>query len=92
MTQRELIQRVGERLHYVPRGHVEDVVKATFDVMMDSMAKHEEIAIPSFGKFEARSQAARTARNPRTGESVAVPARMAPRFKPSTALKEAVNS
>lgn len=90
MTQRELIQRVADRLD-VPRGDAEDAVKATFDAMLDALARQEEIAIPSFGKFEVRLQGARTARNPRTGEAVSVPERMVPRFKPSRLLKEAVN-
>lgn len=91
MTQQELIQRVSERLEDVPRRHVEDSVKAAFDAIMDALADHEQVAIPSFGKFETRAQAARVARNPRTGERVEVPARTVPRFKPSTVLKEAVN-
>ena len=47
--------------------------------------------MPGFGTFEVRSKAATTARNPRTGETVEVPAKKAPAFKAGATLKAAVN-
>lgn len=47
--------------------------------------------IPGFGSFEARSRAARTGRNPQTGEPMEIAASTTPAFKPATAFKQAVS-
>lgn len=69
---------------------VYEILKASFDVMSQALASGEDIGIPQFGKFVVKKQEARTARNPKTGESIKVPAKMATRFRPSSVLRQNV--
>lgn len=67
------------------------VIKALFDSMAEEMAKGGTVDIAGFGKFEGVMRAARTARNPRTGEVVPVAAKRVPKFKAGKALKDTVS-
>jgi DNA-binding protein HU-beta len=55
------------------------------------MAEGDKVQLIGFGTFETRERSAKTAKNPRTGEAVEVPACKAPAFKAGKALKELVN-
>lgn len=68
----------------------EEVVDAIISSITDSLKKGEEVSIAGLGIFSAKTRAARTARNPRTGESIQVPAMRVPKFRPAKALKDAV--
>jgi len=68
----------------------EEIVKAIFDAVAKEMAKGGTADIAGFGKFEGVMRDARTARNPRTGETVQVAAKRVPKFKAGKALKDAV--
>ncbi|MDD3694021.1 MAG: HU family DNA-binding protein [Candidatus Pacebacteria bacterium] len=68
----------------------EAVVKTIFDTIANEMAKGGFVDVAGFGKFEGSMRAARTARNPRTGEMVSVAAKRAPKFKAGKALKDIV--
>ena len=69
----------------------EESIAAALQVMTEELAKGGTIQLIGFGTFEVRSRAARTTRNPRTGESIQVDASKAPAFKAGKALKDAVN-
>jgi len=60
------------------------------DGITESLKAGERVAIPSLGTFEVRERAAREGKNPRTGETVKIPAKKLPAFKAAKALKEAV--
>ena len=75
----------------VTRATADSLVNAVFSAIAAALARDETVAIAGFGKFDVRSRAARTGRNLRTGEPVAVPASRAPSFKPAKALRDAVN-
>jgi DNA-binding protein HU-beta len=75
----------------VSRQDVEKVVDAFFDTVRAAVGKGDRVAWPSFGSFSASERQARTGRNPRTGEAVAIPASRAVKFSASTALKAALN-
>lgn len=68
----------------------EEVVEKIIDAIVGSLKKGQEVSIAGLGIFSAKTRAARTARNPRTGESVNVPAMKVPKFRASKALKDAV--
>lgn len=68
----------------------EQVVSGIFDGITNSLKKGEEVSIAGFGIFTAKMRAARTARNPKTGEAVKVPATRVPKFRAAKALKDAV--
>ena len=56
----------------------------------EELKSGEKVAIPSLGTFEVRERAARTGKNPRTGEAVEIAAKKLPAFKAAKALKDAV--
>lgn len=66
-----------------------DAIDAVFGVVGRSVARGERVSIPGFGTFERRLRAPRTARNPRTGKKVAVPATHVPVFRAGQPLKDA---
>jgi len=72
------------------KASAERIVDKIFDSITNSLTKGEEVSIAGFGIFSAKERAARTARNPRTGEAIAVPAMRVPKFRASKALKDAV--
>lgn len=59
-------------------------------VVVEALNDHSEVALPGLGKLLVRNRAARTARNPKTGETVQLKARRAPAFSASKGLKDAV--
>lgn len=67
-----------------------DIVKDVFDVIQNELTDGDGVAIHGFGSFSVAERAARTARNPTTGEPVQVPAKRAVKFKPAKALKDAL--
>ena len=86
MNKRDLVDAVAAKVGR-PRAEVASTVDAVFELISTGLARGEKIAISGFGNFDARQVAERMARNPRTGESVLVPARTAARFKASRNLK-----
>ena len=74
----------------VSKKHAEEVVDFVFDTIAKNLKKGEEVAIAGFGAFAVKRSAARTARNPRTGEVVQVAAGNKPKFRAAKALKELV--
>ena len=64
---------------------------AVFKVISGALAKGDKVPVVGFGTFGVSERAAREGHNPRTGEKVTIPARIAPVFKAGSALKDAVN-
>lgn len=67
------------------------VIDATLDAIKDALVKGDKVPLVGFGTFATSERAAREGRNPRTGETVTIPARIAVTFKAGSALKDAVN-
>jgi DNA-binding protein HU-beta len=70
----------------------EDALRTVQNIISDTVAGGEKVTLPGFGTFEKRERAARTARNPQTGESVKVKKTSVPAFKPGTGFKSYVAS
>ncbi|WP_167631805.1 HU family DNA-binding protein [Mariprofundus ferrooxydans] len=68
-----------------------DAVDAVLSGITASLSGGGSVSLVGFGTFSVTARAARTARNPSTGEAIAVAASNAPKFKPGKALKDAVN-
>ena len=68
----------------------EQIVDKVFDSIVASLKKGEEVSVAGLGIFSVKQRAARDARNPRTGETVKVPAMKVPKFRAAKALKDAV--
>jgi len=86
-------QAIVEAVHGVLGGTKADAERAVdtvVDSIVESLKKGEEVSIAGLGIFSAKMRAARTARNPRTGETIQVPAMRVPKFRAAKALKEAV--
>lgn len=75
----------------VAKGVGDKRAQAVIDVITETLAKGEDVAILGFGTFTTVKKAESTARNPKTGEVMKVAAKTSPKFKPGTALKNAVN-
>ena len=86
-------QAIVDQIHEVIGGTKAQAEKA-MDVILESIVntlkKGDEVSIAGLGIFSAKIRAARTARNPRTGASVDVPAMRVPKFRAAKALKDAV--
>jgi DNA-binding protein HU-beta len=90
MTKAELIEGVAKSAG-VSKADAERTIGAFFDHVVDSAKKGDKVAWPGFGSFSASQRAARTGRNPQTGEPVKIAASTALRFSSSATLKTALN-
>ena len=68
----------------------EQTVDAVLEAMVKTLKSGGEVSIAGLGIFSVKARAARTARNPKTGESIQVPATKVPKFRAAKALKDAV--
>jgi len=66
-------------------------VDAMVEAVTEALKKDDTVNLVGFGTFSVRERAARTGRNPRTGETIEIKAAKIPGFKPGKALKDAVN-
>ena len=64
---------------------------ATIDTIADALRKGDQVTLVGFGTFQVKERAARTGRNPQTGEAIQIKAAKVPSFKAGKALKDAVN-
>jgi integration host factor subunit beta len=70
---------------------VDDAVREILNLMANTLANDGRVEVRGFGSFCLHHRCSRMGRNPKTGESVPVPAKAIPHFKPGKALREAVN-
>ena len=89
MKKTELIAAVAEKTGLTKKD-AERVVNATFETITAAMAEGDKVAIAGFGNFEVKTREARVGRNPRTKETIEIPASKLPAFKAAKALKDAV--
>jgi DNA-binding protein HU-beta len=89
MTKQELIEQLATK-EGMPKTKAEEIVNFIIDTITKAMIKGDEVVITGFGKFVVVKKAAREGRNPKTGETVTIPAKTVPKFRPGKALKEAV--
>ena len=90
MNKSKIVGHVADRMG-VSKRLADGAVDAVLESIGEALARDETVRIAGFGTFTTRSRAARTGRNPRTGEAVSIPASAAPVFKAGKGLKEAVN-
>jgi len=89
MTKQELVEKLAGK-EGMPKTKGEEIVNFIIDEITKSMVKGDEVVITGFGKFVVVRKPARQGRNPKTGETVQIPAKVVPKFRPGKALKEAV--
>lgn len=91
MNKQELVKSVYGKMDGLPLKQAENAVNAVLESIKETLAGGDEVMLVGFGSFSVREQKARTARNPKTGEKIQVPAKKVPSFKTGKGLKEAVN-
>ena len=89
MNKSELIAMTAENTGLTKKD-AERVLNAALDVILAAMCEHETVQLSGFGTFEVKEREARIGRNPRTKESIEIPATFVPSFKPSKALKDLI--
>ena len=92
MTRSDLVEALAERFGQLTQRDTEVAVKAILDAMGDALVKGHRIEIRGFGSFSVNRRAPRIGRNPRSGESVMIPEKRVPHFKPGKALREQVDA
>lgn len=75
----------------VPKNVMDEHVRAFIDQLSQVLIEGGKVNIPGFGSFQARTAAAREARNPQTGGTVQVPEKQLPKFSASSLLVEKMN-
>ena len=90
MNKTELIAVVAEKVGMTKKD-AERVVSATIETIEASLVKGEKVSLSGFGIFEVKAREARVGRNPRTKETIQIPATRLPAFKASKALKDSVS-
>lgn len=91
MTKSELIELLTQRQTHLKADDVDLAVKTLLELMGGAMAGGERIEIRGFGSFSLHYRPPRLGRNPKTGDSVALPAKHVPHFKPGKELRERVS-
>ncbi len=89
MTKAEFIDAIAANGDYTKKD-AEKALKTVIDTITDSLTKGEKISLVGFGTFEVKERAAKTAINPRTKETVNVPAKKVPTFKAGKGLKDTI--
>ncbi|WP_342111254.1 integration host factor subunit beta [Methylobacterium sp. SI9] len=91
MIRSELVARIAAQNPHLYAKDVEAVVDAILDRMSAALADGDRVELRDFGTFAIRDREARTGRNPRSGQSVAVPAKRVIHFKPGKTLRARLN-
>ncbi len=85
MNKADLVDALEDRLG--GKKAAADAIEALFDIIIREVAAGGKVGITGFGTFERVDRAARTGRNPRTGDSVKIESTAVPKFRPGTAFK-----
>lgn len=91
MTRSDLVDALASRFAQLGQRDAEWAVKAILEAMSDALVKGQRIEIRGFGSFSVNRRPPRIGRNPRSGESVAIPEKRVPHFKPGKALRQSVD-
>ena len=90
MNKTELVAAIAEKTNLTKKDS-EAALLAVVESITEALVKGDKVQVIGFGSFEVKSRAARTGRNPKTKESIKIPASKVPVFKPGKALKDIVS-
>lgn len=91
MTKSELIEIIARKQSHLAGKDIELAVKTVLEQMSNALSSGRRIEIRGFGSFSLHFRPPRMGRNPKTGESVALPGKYVPHFKPGKDLRDRVN-
>jgi len=92
MTKSELVSALAERQPQLLKQDVELALNCILTQMADAIAKGERIEVRGFGSFDLRHRPPRIARNPKSGESLSLPAKVKVHFKPGKEMRDRVDA
>lgn len=90
MNKSELIEAIAASAD-IPKASAARALDAMVDTVTDSLKKGDSVSLVGFGTFLVKERAARTGRNPQTGQPIEIKAAKVPGFKAGKALKDSVN-
>ena len=90
MNRKELVDALAAKTS-LSKADTDHAIGALLEIISDTLKRGESLSLVGFGSFEVRSRAARTGRNPKTGEELKIKAAKVPAFKAGATLKAAVN-
>lgn len=90
MNKSEFIESLSDKLPYFSYQDINSATRIMLDHMTDTLASGERIEIRGFGSFSLRHRQAKQARNPKSGETISVPAKHVPKFKAGKELRNRV--
>lgn len=89
MTKKDIVRTIADQLD-LPQLRTRQLVQRTFDAIIETLVREERVELRNFGIFQIKKREERTARNPRTGEQVVVPAKSVVTFKPGKEMEARV--
>ena len=92
MLRSELVNRLADEHPHLPLKRVEQAVDVIFEEISSALMRGDRVELRGFGAFSVRQRDARVGRNPRTGETVHVPAKRVPFFKAGKELRMRINN
>ena len=90
MNQTELIQQVADEAN-LTKTQAQGALRALLKTIVQVVANGDKVTLVGFGSFESRERKAREGRNPKTGETLQIPAATVPTFSAGKSFREAVN-
>ena len=91
MNKSQLVEHIAQTAD-LSKAQADNALKAMLEGISEALASGDEVAFIGFGTFKVSERAARTGRNPKTGEEIQIAASKNPTFKAGKALKDAVNA
>ena len=90
MTKSSIIDEIAQNNPNIPKKNIDFIVNQVFTSIKDALVEEDKVEIRGFGSFKVRVKAAKKGRNPKTGETVEVPEKKIPYFKPGKEIKESL--
>ena len=91
MTKKEFVEKLQAKGNFETKAAAERAMDAVLGTIEDTLLTGDNVQFVGWGTFEVKEVAARTGRNPKTGEEVAIPAKKAVKFKAGKSLADKVN-
>lgn len=89
MTKKDIVRSIAGKLT-VSQVQTKEIVQKTFDAIIETLIENGRVELRNFGVFEVKRRKPRNARNPKTGETVKVPAKCVVSFKPGKVMEAKV--
>ena len=92
MTKKEFIALFSEKGNFESKAEAERKLDVVLDLFEETLVNGDDINFVGWGKFEVKETVARTGRNPKTGEEIAIPAKKVVKFKAGKGLADKVDT